>query len=77
MPGVRSGLVIKQRVSCAGCERSVAVTYGGRIVKHNAQRNGGEVCTGTGYMVGPREVASVLCPTCKGAGVIRPGAIRP
>lgn len=64
-------------MQCSVCERRVAVTYGGRIFEHKTHRYGGELCTGSGFMVAPREVASVQCPTCKGLGTIRPGAIRP
>lgn len=66
-----------KRTSCPVCDRRVAVTYGGRVFEHKTQRNGGVRCAGSGYLTGPTVVESVQCPTCRGAGVIRPGAVRP
>jgi hypothetical protein len=64
----------KRRTTCGVCQRDVALTHGGRIHVHQGLDR--QPCPGAGFMVGPREVPSVTCPTCKGVGVIRPGAVR-
>lgn len=68
---------LRPRMACPACNRDVAVSYGGRLHPHKTGRNIGDRCVGSGYLVGPSVVPSVECPTCKGAGVIRPGALRP
>lgn len=66
----------RRRTHCPCCDREVATTYGGRIYAHNTGRTDGERCNGSGLLTGPAVHASVTCPTCKGAGVIRPGMVR-